>query len=193
MKKICSVILALAMILSLMVVFAACGKTETPAETGTSAETQKALTETAAEETETAEEAESTEEEQDLPAAGETVKIASVSVTIPEGWETKEYKEDESIEIRPEGAFIDSVEIILHNVYGDEHAKEWADNINGNYGGNCEIDSVEIGGKTFYRVKAKEDQNICFADLDDKHYVEISVMFLDWEKGEEVLSAISFD
>ena len=194
MKKIISIVLVLSLILSMTAFLAACGKTEAPADTGAAEPTEEtaATAEETEEETAETEETE-TEEDANLPKAGDTVKIGTVSVTIPEEWTVKEYNEGESIEIQPANAFIDSVEITLHDVHGDEHAKEWADNINGNYGGDKEIDTVEIGGKTFYRVKAKDDQNVCFADVSDKQYVEVSVMFMAWEKGEPVLSTIAFE
>ena len=91
----------------------------------------------------------------------------------------------------PDGAFMESVEISVNTAF-DDHAKEWADNINENYGGGKTIDKVDIAGKSFYRVKADTDQNICFADINDDSYVKVSVMFMEWDAAAPVLSAITF-
>ena len=184
MKKFLSILLALTLTVSMAALFTACGdKAEEP-------EVTEATTEAAEEDT-TAEE--ETTADASLPKAGDTVKVGAVSVTIPEGWQTATYNEGQNIELENPDIFMSSAEITLHNVYGDEHAKEWADNINENYGGDKEIDKVTIAGKEFYRVKADPEQNVCFTDLDDKTYVEISVMFLPWEDGAAVLDAITID
>lgn len=188
MKKYLSILLAVLFIFSVLTVFSACGKTEGESDAEVTQETVDTPEETA--ETEAPQEV--TTVDSNLPKSGETVKLGTVSVTVPDGWTVDEYTESEEIVIQPDGAFLDSVTVSVNKVYGDDHAKEWADNINGNYGGDKEIDTVEIGGKSFYRVKAKEDQNICFADLDDSTYVKVSVMYMPWEDGEAVLSTISF-
>ena len=185
MKRILTVLLAAILALSLAMSFTACSKSEKPAEEETTAATETEDTTAAAEEEETTEDA-------NFPKAGETVDIGGVKVKIPDGWTVASYSEGQNIELEPADAFMSSVEIINHMSYGDEHAKEWADNINGNYGGDKEIDKVKIGGKEFYRVKADSEQNVCFADLSDEYYVEISVMFMPWEDGAPVLDNISF-
>ena len=207
MKKVLSLALALTLALSMIVVFSACGKNaegpeETQAaadETTAAAEETAAVDETAAADVTAAEtaaaddEAETTAAAADAPQGGQTIKLGTVSVTVPEGWSVEDYTEGEELEIAPPDAFIESVTVKLSKVYGGDHAKEWADAINGNYGGNCEIDNVTIAGHSFYRVKAKADQNICFTDIDDSTYLKVSVMNMDWADAEAVLNAITID
>lgn len=181
MKKIISVLLALTLAFSMAVLFSGCGGKKDNATT-TTAESSSNV-ETTAETTANA----------NLPKAGDTLTFGSVKVVVPDGWSVKDtYQEGKKAEIQPANASIESVDVNVHQVYGDEHAKEWADSINGNYGGNKEIDQVEIAGQTFYRVKADAEQNICFADLDDNTFIEVAVMFMPWEDGEPVLNNITF-
>lgn len=180
MKKVLAIILALTLVLSFAVLFTGCGgKKEEPVS----------------EEPEITEEitTESTEAESNanLPKAGDVVTLGAAKLTIPEGWSVETYREGDTIELEKDGVFMSSVEISLGKVYGDEHAKEWADAINNNYGGDKEIDHVTLAGKDFYRVKADAEQNICFTDLDESTYLKVSVMFLPWEDGEPVLNALT--
>ena len=192
MRKLLSIIIALTLVFSMAVVLTACNnKTDEPTSDVSDEDTiATEITEETDTETEASEE---DTEDANLPNAGDTVKIGTTSVTIPEGWTVEEYTEGEEIELQPADAFLESVTVSLNKVYGDDHAKEWADNINGNYGGDKEIDTVEIGGKSFYRVKAEDEQNICFADIDDSNYIKVSVMFMPWEESEPVLSTITFE
>ena len=178
MKKVLAIILALTLVFSFAVLFTGCkSKKEEPVS----------------EEPEITEEitTEEASEDANLPKSGDVVTLGSAKVTIPEGWTVETYREGDTIELAPEGAFMSSVEISVSKVYGNEHAKEWADNINGNYGGDKEIDTVKIAGKDFYRVKADAEQNICFTDLDDSSYLKVSVMFMPFEDGEPVLNALT--
>ena len=181
MKKFISILLALVLIFTMATVFTACKK-------GGEEEPEEPETTTAAE---VEEEEEDTTEDANVPKAGDTVALGSASVVIPAGWTVGDYREGEEIEIMPEGAFMESVTLTRSSVYGDEHAKEWANNINENYGGDKEIDTVTIAGRDFYRVKADSEQNICFTDLDDSSYLKVSVMFMPWEDGQPVLDAIT--
>lgn len=192
MRKLLSIIIAFTLVFSMAVVLTACNnKTDEPTSDVSDEDTiATEITEETDTETEASEE---DTEDANLPNAGDTVKIGTTSVTIPEGWTVEEYTEGEEIELQPADAFLESVTISLNKVYGDDHAKEWADNINGNYGGDKEIDTVEIGGKSFYRVKAEDEQNICFTDIDDSNYIKVSVMFMPWEESEPVLSTITFE
>ncbi|MBQ7579970.1 MAG: hypothetical protein IJU39_01530 [Clostridia bacterium] len=189
MKKYLSIILAVLFIFSVVTVFSACGKTDDDTDVTDDVQVVEDAEDAEEAEVTSADEEETTVDE-NLPKSGDKVELGKVSVTIPDGWYVEEYTEGEEIDIRPDGAFLESVTISVNNVYGGDHAKEWADNINGNYGGDNEIDNVDIAGKSFYRVKAKEDQNICFTDIDDSTYLKVSVMFMDWADGEAVLSAI---
>lgn len=177
MKKIIALVLALTLAFSMLVVFTACGKKE---ETTT----------TAAEETQQETQQETTQTP-DYPKSGETLTFGTAKVTIPEGWVVDDYEEGKKVELNPADDSFPSVEINLHEVYDDNHAKEWADNINSNYGGNCKIDQVKIGGKDFYRVEGDTEQHVCFTDLDDSTYLEVSVMFMPWDDGAPVLNAIT--
>ena len=183
MKKFLAVLLALTLVFSMVALFTACGNKEEEPET-----TEPVA---AAEEEDTTEEP---AEDANLPKAGDVLTFGSVKVTIPEGWSVdgNSYREGENVEIEKDGEFMSNVGIALHNVYGNEHAKEWADNINGNYGGDKEIDQVTIAGKSFYRVKADAEQNVCFCDIDDSTYIEVSVMYMPWEDGQPVLDNIVF-
>ena len=176
MKKIIALVLALTLAFSMVVVFTACGKKE--------------QTTTAAEETTEATTEEETTEA-NFPKSGETLTFGTAKVTIPEGWVVADYEEGKKVELNPADDTFPSVEINLHEVYDNNHAKEWADNINGNYGGKCKIDQVKIGGKDFYRVEGDTEQHVCFTDLDDSTYLEVSVMFMPWDDGAPVLNAIT--
>ena len=181
MKKVLAIILALSLVLSMAVLFSACGNKKDTEDTTTEASVSEEVDTTAA------------EEEENLPGPGDTLAFGGVKVTIPEGWHVDTYREGDTVEIEPDnGEFLSNVGITFHNVYGDEHAKAWADNINGNYGGDKEIDRVTIAGKSFYRVKADPEQNVCFCDIDDSTFIEVSVMYMPWEDGQAVLDAISF-
>ena len=177
MKKLIALVLALTLAFSMVVVFTSCGKKEEVTTTASVEDTQ--------EQTE-----EETTEDANLPKSGETLTFGSAKVTIPEGWVVAEYEEGKKVELNPADDTFPTVSVDLHDVYDNEHAKEWADNINGNYGGKCKIDQVKIGGKDFYRVEGDTEQHVCFTDLDDSHYLEVSVMFMPWDDAANVLNAI---
>ncbi|MBR0414672.1 MAG: hypothetical protein IJI67_06350 [Clostridia bacterium] len=180
MKKVLAVILAITLAFSMVLVFTACGG-------------KKDATTTAAEKTTEAETvAEATTAAENAPKAGETLQFSTMSVKIPDGWAAKDFEEGKKVELHTKEGSFEYVGITLHKVYDGNHAKEWAKNIDENYGGNNEIDEIEIGGKTFYRVKADPEQNVCFADIDDENYIEVAVMFMPWDSGKPALSNISF-
>jgi predicted small lipoprotein YifL len=185
MKKLLSILLVLLLIFSAVSVLTACGKKDTKGEEVVIEDDTKAEGEEEAEE-ETEEE---TEAEKELPAVGDTVTFDTVSVTVPEGWVVKDYTEGWTIDIGPEDDSFPTISV-TYNTAMDDHAKEWADNINENYGGDCEIDKVKIAGKEFYRVKADDEQNICFTDISDEKYLEVSVMFMPWDDAKPVLDNI---
>ena len=184
MKKFLAVILAITLAFSMVLVFTACGKkdTTTTAEETTSQAASESTTQATTQETTAA----------NAPKAGETLKFGTMSVKIPDGWTAEDFEEGQKVELHTKADSFEYVGITLHKVYDNDHAKEWADNINGNYGGNKEIDKIDIGGKTFYRVKADAEQNVCFADIDDEYYIEVAVMFMPWDSAEAALSNISF-
>ena len=183
MKKIIALVLALTLAFSMVVFFTSCGNKGEETTTAATEETQEETTEATSEE--------ETTEDANLPKSGETLTFGTAKVTIPEGWVVAEYEEGKKVELNPADDTFPSVEINLHEVYDNNHAKEWADNINGNYGGKCKIDQVKIGGKDFYRVEGDTEQHVCFADLDDSTYLEVSVMFMPWDDGAPVLNAIT--
>lgn len=178
MKKIIAIVLALTLAFCVAALFTSCDKKE---------ETTTTL---AQESTEPASEEETTKDA-NLPKAGDTLTFGTAKLTIPEGWVVDDYEEGKKVELNPADDSFPSVEINLHDVYGDERAKEWADNINENYGGKCKIDQVKIGGKDFYRVQGDTEQHVCFADLTDSTYLEVSVMFMPWDDAADVLGAIT--
>ena len=184
MKKFLAVILAITLAFSMVLVFTACGKkdTTTTAEETTSQAASESTTQATTQETTAA----------NAPKAGETLKFGTASVKIPDGWAAEDFEEGKKVELHTKEGSFEYVGITLHKVSGDSHAKEWAKNIDENYGGGNEIDEVEIGGKTFYRVKADAEQNVCFADLDNDTYIEVAVMFMPWDNGKAALSNISF-
>ena len=180
MKKVLVVILSITLAFSMVLVFTACGgkkdATTTQAEKTTQAETEK----------------EATTAVENAPKAGETLQFDKMSVKIPDGWFSEDYKEGQKVELHPKENSFEYVGITMHKVSDGNHAKEWAKKIEENYEGKQEIDEIEIGGKTFYRVKADPEQNVCFADIDDENYIEVAVMFMPWDSGEPALSNISF-
>ena len=180
MKKFLALVLALTLVFSMVALFSACGKKEeaTTAATTAAEETTEATTEEAT-------------TEANLPKAGDALTFDKVKLTIPEGWVVDKYEEGKKVELNPADDTFPTITIELHQVYDNNHAKEWADNINGNYGGDKVIDKVTIGGQSFYRVKADAEQNVCFTDLSDDTYCEVSVMFMPWEDGKPVLDAIT--
>ena len=181
MKKFLAITLVITLALSMVALFAGCGnKDEATTTAAANAETEPETTEATTEAT--------TEEE--LPKAGDVLTFGSAKLTIPEGWVVDKYEEGKMVDLNPADDTFPTITVDLHQVYDDNHAKEWADNIDENYGGGHEIDQVKIGGVSFYRVKAESEQNICFADLDDSTYLEVAVMFMPWEDGEAVLNNI---
>ena len=176
MKKIIAIVLALTLAFSMTVFFTSCKK-------------EKEETTTAA--TETASEAEETTEDANLPKSGDTLTFGTAKITIPDGWVVAEYEEGKKVELNPENDSFPNVALDLHQVYDNERAKEWAQNINENYGGNCKIDQVTIGGKSFYRVEGDTEQHVCFTDLDESTYLEVAVMFMAWDDAKPVLDAIT--
>lgn len=177
MIKIIAIILAFTLALSMLVYFNSSRKHNT--ETSTTVIT------------EAEEETEETTKDANLPKAGDTLTFGSAKITIPKGWVVDEYEESKKLELNPENDSFPIISIDLHDVYNNERAKEWADNINENYGGNCKIDKVKIGGKDFYRVEGDPEQHVCFADLDDSTYLEVAVMFMPWDDAKAVLDAIT--
>lgn len=200
MKKIFAIALSALLLGSVAASFSACADkgdvTKTDADTSASSTDEGPVkanvdaTKADAGENETQE----TTAENKTPEAGETVEIAEVKIVIPAGWKTEDYTAGKEIKISAEdGPFLNSVKISVKTAWGDENAETWAENTNKNYGGGKEIDRVTIGGREFYRVKALEEQNICFTDLPDGRYLEIAVMMMPWAGAEAALESITIE
>lgn len=199
MKKFLSILLTFALILSMAALLISCGEADT-SDTETSADV-----ETTANDTETEAESESeseSESEAAAPIKEGTIDISGlVSVELKDGWYSEKGLDTTWNEIELINDSIDDfmayVSVKVCKVYEEgEHAKEWADTINGNYGGGGTVIEEEINGVSYYHLSGVTDddtQNLYFTDLDDGHYLEVSVMFMPVEKGLPVFNLITFN
>ena len=123
MKKVLALVMAVTLALLMVVCFTGCGG-------------KKDTETTAAETTAATEQSDTTQEETTAaangPKAGETLNFGGAKVTIPEGWVTEAYEEGKKVELHPKADSFEYVEINLHDVYDNNHAQEWPQNIDEN-------------------------------------------------------------
>lgn len=204
MKK---TICALLIVVLTLSVFAGCAS-KAPADTTAASDMTAAVDTTAAPDTaeaaDTTEAVGTTEAIETTEAAGPltegTLVISDlISVEFKDGWYSEEgldttWNSIELVNDSVEG-FLANVGIKVGNVYGDGDAAYWADAINGNYGGGGTVTTEEINGVTYYHLSGVVDddtQNMFFTDLDDSHYLEVSVMFMPVDQGMPVFDLITF-
>ena len=200
MKKFLSVLLVCAVVLSMSALLSSCGETKDTKDDET-----KVVDTTAAEETTEAEETtveETTEEETTAGAIteGSIVIDDLVTIDLKDGWYSEEGLDTTWNKVKLENksitGFLANVSVSVGKVYGDDHAKEWAENTQGNYQGKGKITEEDINGVHYYHLSGvvdDDDQNIYYADLDDEHYIEVSIMFMSVDEGKPVFDLISFN
>lgn len=204
MKKLLSLILAAVLVLSLTAVLSSCGDKadDKKDETTKAEETTAPEPEDTTEEETTAEEPEETTEEETTEASriteGTVTILDLVSIEVKDGWYSEDGVDDtwNSIELVNDAVpgFLANVEVKVGRVYGDDHAKEWADNYNKNYGGGGTVTTETINGLTFYHLSGvveDDNQNCYFADINDDYYLEVDIMFMSVEEGLPVFDLIT--
>jgi len=197
MKKIIAILVALSLVATMAVTLSACNKKDDNEETTvagvadeTTAQDETEADVTQADNTET-EDTTAAEETPALPGPGETADIGGAKVVVPEGW-TVTKLEDGDVRLAPDGANLENVELQIYPANFGKDAAGWAEAINKNYGGNCEKETVEIGGVNYILLHALEEQNMLFTDLSNGDVLEIAVMMMPYGDAVDVLAGVSY-
>ena len=121
--------------------------------------------------------------------AGE-IDLTGFTVEPPEGWNVKSSSETM--------LSVTNVDILNSDVKFSyktqtQSAKEWIEDYNENYGGDNKIDTVDIGGMTFYRIKPADDLTLLTLDGKEKGtIVDIQLISCKVKEAEPVLKTIKF-
>ena len=130
------------------------------------------------------------------PITSGTIDLVAASVELTDGWYTKGMEDNTEVELVRDDVtdFLASFTVSCQKIYSDgEGAEYWINALNGNYGGDKEIDKITYNGIEYYRLHAADDQIILTADINDEYFLKVSCMFFDYELAERQLEKISIN
>lgn len=128
------------------------------------------------------------EEAKNAEAAGAIDLSGYVTITPPEGW-TVEEQNDTSVKLK-NSRFSSGYIKIYVCTFNSKTAEEWAEGKNKNFGGNHEILTREMCGKTFTGIRPVDTQDYFVTVLDGGVSVEISTMFFTLDQCEDLIKTI---
>ncbi len=130
------------------------------------------------------------------PITSGTIDLVAASVELTDGWYTKGMEDNTEVELVRDDItdFLASLTVSCQKIYSEgEGAEYWINALNGNYGGDKEIDKITYNGIEYYRLHAEDDQIILTTDINDEYFLKISCMFFDYELAEGQLEKISIN
>lgn len=203
MKKILSVLLVVALAITMIGVLAACnggkdGGEETTAPIETTAPENNGEGEDTGDDT--GDETDAPEGEDTAIKEGTLNLSDLVTIELKDGWYTEEGIDTmwNSVELVNDSvtAFMANVKVSVGNLYGGDTAESWANDTNANYNNEGKVTAEEINGTTYYHlsgVVADDTQNIYFADIDETHYIKVAIMFMTVEEGKSVFDLLTIN
>ncbi|MCR5737647.1 MAG: DUF5067 domain-containing protein [Eubacterium sp.] len=129
-------------------------------------------------------------EQESILAAKKEAKEADITaavVKIPEGAYFDEFDEDSAKVMVKEGESA-YVEVEYSTLWGT--AKEWADSMNGNFGGDNKITEKKIGDITYQYMEINDSQYMLFVDSGEGA-VRVYGMFVNLEDSMDIVKGIS--
>lgn len=125
---------------------------------------------------------------EDEATASGTIDITGATIEAPEGWKLEDSAE-KSAEYSNPDIHGSSVEFNYSTM--TKSAQEWAQALDGNFGGGNTIDQVTIGENTFWHLSPVDGQDYLIIDgTEEKSVIKISTMSISLDQAKPLIETL---